>query len=120
MAEPEDLVLDDIFHVDTADVDIYEAFNPVLDNLEQQYFRKLPPAKKPIKLLVDKTEEEKNVPQMDPKYEQFLKIIACNKCMTNKKIVMNSPCGCIQNCAYCNYKQLIMQFSGNIIRIKNR
>ena len=32
--EPEDLVLDDIFHVDTADVDIYDAFNPVLDNLE--------------------------------------------------------------------------------------
>lgn len=33
--EPEDLVLDEIFHTETADVDIYDAFNPVLDALEQ-------------------------------------------------------------------------------------
>ena len=46
--EPEDLVLDEIFHAETADVDIYHAFNPVLENLEQQYFRKLPLTKKPI------------------------------------------------------------------------
>lgn len=70
-AEPQDLVIDEIFHVDTADVDVYEAFNPVVDNLEQQYFKKLPPVKKPIKLLVDKNkeEEESKVPQLDPVHE---------------------------------------------------
>lgn len=57
---------------------------------------------------------------MDPQYEQFLKIIACNKCMTNKKIVMNVPCGCIQSCAYCHYKQMLMTFSEHLIRLKNR